>query len=99
MLVKDFMTKDVITVREDQSMLEAREVMRSKKLYSLPVVDDISRVRGMITVDDIGKASPSDSSTLSRYEANYLLGRLKVKDIMSRTVVTVDSEDTIEYVA
>ena len=32
MLVKDFMTKDVITVREDQSMLEAREVMRSKKL-------------------------------------------------------------------
>ena len=99
MLVKDFMTKDVITVREDQSMLEAREVMRSKKLYSLPVVDDISRVRGMITMDDIGKASPSDSSTLSRYEANYLLGRLKVKDIMSRTVVTVDSEDTIEYVA
>ena len=96
MLVKDFMTKDVITVREDQSMLEAREVMRSKKLYSLPVVDDISRVRGMITVDDIGKASPSDSSTLSRYEANYLLGRLKVKDIMSRTVLTVDSEDTIE---
>ena len=72
MLVKDFMTKDVITVREDQSMLEAREVMRSKKLYSLPVVDDISRVRGIITVDDIGKASPSDSSTLSRYEANYL---------------------------
>ena len=32
MLVKDFMTKDVITVREDQSMLEAREVMRRKKL-------------------------------------------------------------------
>ena len=50
MLVKDFMTKDVITVREDQSMLEAREVMRSKKLYSLPVVDDISRVR------EIGRA-------------------------------------------
>ena len=25
MLVKDFMTKDVVTVREDQSMLEARE--------------------------------------------------------------------------
>lgn len=35
----------------------------------------------------------------SRYEANYLLGRLKVRDIMSRTVITVDAEDTIEYVA
>ena len=99
MLVKDFMTPVVITVREDQSMLEARETMRGKNLNSLPVVDDLKRVRGIITAEDIGKASPSDASTLSRYEANYLLGRLKVRDIMSRTVITVDAVDTIEYVA
>jgi acetoin utilization protein AcuB len=80
-------------------MLEAREILRGKNLISLPVVDDIKRVRGIITVDDIGKASPSDSSTLSRYEANYLLGRLKVKDVMGRNVVTVEEDDTIEYVA
>lgn len=99
MLVKAFMTPVVVTVREDQSMLEAREIMRGKKLNSLPVVDDLKRVRGIITAEDIGKASPSDASTLSRYEANYLLGRLKVRDIMSRMVITVDAEDTIEYVA
>ena len=99
MLVKDFMTPVVITVREDQSMLEARETMRGKNLNSLPVVDDLKRVRGIITAEDIGKASPSDASTLSRYEANYLLGRLKVRDIMSRTVITVEADDTIEYVA
>ncbi len=99
MLVNDFMTPVVVTVREDQSMLEARELMRGKALNSLPVVDDLKRVRGIITADDIGKASPSDASTLSRYEANYLLGRLKVRDVMSRTVITVDESDTIEYVA
>lgn len=99
MLVKDIMTSDVVTVGEDQSMLEAREVLRGKNLVSLPVTDDLKRIRGIITVDDIGKASPSDSSTLSRYEANYLLGRLKVKDVMCRTVVTVDADDTIEFVA
>ncbi len=99
MLVKDIMTSDVLTVREDQSMLEAREVLRGKNLISLPVTDDMKRIRGIITLDDIGKASPSDSSTLSRYEANYLLGRLKVKDVMRRTVVTVDADDTIEFVA
>ena len=80
-------------------MLEAREILRGKNLVSLPVTDDLKRIRGIITVDDIGKASPSDSSTLSRYEANYLLGRLKVKDVMRRTVVTVDADDTIEFVA
>lgn len=99
MLVKDIMTSDVLTVREDQSMLEAREELRGKNLISLPVVDDMKRIRGIITLDDIGKASPSDTSTLSRYEANYLLGRLKVKDVMRRTVVTVEADDTIEFVA
>ena len=99
MLVKDIMTSDVVTVGEDQSMLEAREILRGKNLVSLPVTDDLKRIRGIITVADIGKASPSDSSTLSRYEANYLLGRLKVKDVMRRTVVTVDADDTIEFVA
>ena len=91
MLVKDIMTEPVVTIREDQSILEAREIMRGKRLISLPVVDDMQRVRGIITSDDIGKASPSDSSTLSRYEANYLLGRLKV--------ISVEADDTIEYVA
>lgn len=99
MLVKEFMTPVVFTVSEDQTMLEARELMRSKGFVSIPVVDDIKRVRGIITIDDIGRASPSDASTLSRYEANYLLGRLKVSDIMSRTVITVNADDTIEYVA
>lgn len=99
MLVKDIMTDTVLTIREDQSILEARELLRSKNLISLPVVDDLLRIRGIITLDDIGKASPSDTSTLSRYEANYLLGRLKVKDVMKRSVVTVDADDTIEYVA
>lgn len=99
MLVKDIMTSTVLTVREDQSMLETREIMRGKNLISLPVIDDLKRVRGIITIDDIGKASPSDSSTLSRYEANYLLGRLMVKDVMRRSVVTVDADDTIEFVA
>ncbi len=99
MLVKDFMTVDVVTVREDQSMLEARELMRGKNLLSIPVVDDIKRVRGIITIDDIGRASPSEGSTLSCYEANYLLGRLKVRDIMSHNVVSVSEDDTIEFIA
>ena len=55
MLVKDFMTPVVVTVSENQSMLEARETMRGKSLNSLPVVDDLKRVRGIITAEDIGK--------------------------------------------
>ncbi len=99
MLVKDFMTKEVVTIKEEQTILEARETLRGKNLRSLPVVDDLKRVRGIITVNDIGRASPSPGSTLSKYEANYLLGRLRVKDVMSRNVFTVNASDSIEYVA
>lgn len=99
MLVKDAMTTNVVTVKESQSMLEAREILTMKNLISLPVVDDINRIRGIITIDDIGKASPSGASTLSRYEANYLLGRLKVRDVMGHNVITVPADESIEYVA
>lgn len=99
MLVKDFMSNHLTTVREDQNIIEAREILRGKRLISLPVVDDIGRVRGIVTTDDIKAASPSDASTLSRYEANYLLGRIKVKDIMTRSTINVSADDTVEYAA
>lgn len=99
MLVKDFMTEQITTVKENQNILEAREILRGKRLKSLPVVDDIGRVRGIVTIDDIKAASPSDASTLSRYEANYLMGRIKVKDIMTRSTITVSADDTVEYAA
>ena len=99
MLVKDFMTKVVETLTEEQNLLEARALMRGKNLQSIPVVDEMQRIRGIITAEDVNKVSPSDASTLSRHEANYLLGRIKVKEIMSRTVITVCEVETIEYVA
>ena len=99
MLVKDFMSANVVTISEDKSMLEARELMKSKDFRRIPVVDDIKRVMGIITDGDIGRASPSDASTLSRYEANYLLSRLKVRDVMTRDVITVRDNSAIEDVA
>ena len=58
MLVKEFMTKDVITTNEDKNMLEVRELMRNTDKRRLPVVDDINRVRGIITDADVSRTSP-----------------------------------------
>jgi acetoin utilization protein AcuB len=46
-------------------------------------------VVGIITDKDVRMASPSEASTLSRYEASYLLSRIKVKDVMTHNVKTV----------
>ena len=54
MLVKDFMTPNVLTISEDKSMLEARELMKSSAFRRIPVVDDIKRVMGIITDGTLG---------------------------------------------
>ena len=73
--------------------------MKSTDFRRIPVVDDIKRVIGIITDGDAGRASPSEASTLSRYEANYLLSRFKVHDVMTKNVITVREESTLEDVA
>ena len=99
MLVKEFMSTEVVTISEDKNMLEVRELMRSSDKRRLPVVDDISRVRGIITDADVSRTSPTDATTLSRYEANYLLGKLKVRDVMTKNVITVHYDAGVEDAA
>lgn len=99
MIIKDLMTKDVVTISEDKTMLEARELMLSRNFRRIPVVDDIKRIRGIITDGDVGRSQPSDASTLSKYEASYLLSKLKVKDVMTKAVITVNEKDGVEMAA
>lgn len=99
MFVKELMTREVITITEERTMLEARELMRGKNLSRIPVVDDIARIRGIITDGDVGRSEPSDASTLSKYEASYLLSKIKVRDIMTKAVITVQETDAVEVAA
>jgi acetoin utilization protein AcuB len=99
MIIRELMSPEVVTVSEDKSMLEARELMLSHNYRRIPVVDDIKRIRGIITDGDIGRSEPSDASTLSKYEASYLLSKLKVRDVMTKTVITVRETDGIEIAA
>lgn len=99
MLVNQFMTANVVTIDAEKNILEAREYMRCKGLRRIPVVDDIGRVRGIITNSDINRSCPSEATTLSRYEASYLLSKLRVQDVMSKNVITVKDNAGVEDAA
>lgn len=99
MLVKNYMTTDVITASETDSLLQTIETMRGTRHRSLPVVDDLQRVLGFISEKEVNRACPADINMLSRQEANSLLGRFKVKNLMRKDVVTVHAEDSVEFVA
>lgn len=96
MIIADRMKKNPVTATPDMSISEASAKMKAEKVHRLPVLDDEKNLVGVISEKDILLAAPSPASTLSTYEINYLLSRLKVKNIMSRNPVTITSETTIE---
>lgn len=51
--VRDIMTKDVLTVNENDTIKKAAQLMYDKKIGGLPVVDDHDRLVGIITESDV----------------------------------------------
>ncbi len=99
MFVRDVMTPNPITVEEDVSFQDALKLIRDKGIRRLPVVDGEGRLVGIITEKDLLYASPSKATSLDVWELNYLLSKLKVKDLMTRNVVTVSDDLPIEEAA
>jgi len=98
MLVKGWMTSDVMTIDEDTSMMKASEIMRENNIRRLPVMHK-GKLVGIVTDRDIKEASPSKATTLDVHELYYLLSELKIKDIMSMNVFTISPEETVEKAA
>jgi acetoin utilization protein AcuB len=98
MLVKGWMTSDVITVDEDTSMMKASQIMKENNIRRLPVMRK-GKLVGMVTDRDIKEASPSKATTLDVHELYYLLSELKLKDIMRKNLITVGPEETVEKAA
>jgi len=99
MLVKGWMTTDVITIDEDTSMMKASIIMKEKKIRCLPVVDQKGKVIGIVSDRDLKDAAPSKATTLDVYELNYLLSSVKIGDIMTKNLVFVRPDETVEFAA
>lgn len=97
-LVKDLMTRDVITISPDTSLAEAHHLMKSYGIRRLPVVEH-GELIGIVTRGDIRGAEASDATSLSIWEMNYLLARLKVGEIMTPDPITVSPTTTISEAA
>jgi acetoin utilization protein AcuB len=91
MRVRDLMTVKPITVDPETPMLEARQQMLAERIRHLVVVED-GRVVGIVTDRDIRLNLPSPATSLSVWEMNYLLSKLTVGGVMSRSVLVVDPD-------
>lgn len=100
MKVKDRMSTNVKTATMDTSLNEALRMMQDYKIRRLPIMEK-TRLVGIVTLTDLNRAAPSQATSLSIHEINYLLAKTKIKDIVPKKqqVVTVSSENYIETAA
>jgi acetoin utilization protein AcuB len=89
------MTKNPITVESETLVLDAQKIMKENNIRRLPVVDK-GKLKGIITKHDLLEAAPSPATSLSIHELNYLLAKMKVKEIMKKDPVTLTPDTPFE---
>jgi len=83
------MTGALITARPDMPVLDARHLMIEKRIRHLLVTNESGELLGIVTDRDIRLNLPSQATSLSVWELNYLLTRLMVGKVMTQSVITV----------
>jgi acetoin utilization protein AcuB len=99
MRVREFMTTNPVTVHPDTTLPATAELMKKGGFRRLPVVNHNNQVIGIVTDRDVKQAMPSDATSLSIWEINYLVTKIKVSEIMSHPVQFVLEDATLEYAA
>lgn len=95
MSVSDFMTRNLIVAEPSMKIFDAVDLMKKHEIHRLPVVKNDALI-GLITEGVIQEALPSKATSLSVYEANYLLNKTTVADVMITKVQTIHPEASLE---
>lgn len=114
MLVKEIMTRKVVSIREEDTVEEAAKILSEEGFSGIPVVDEnrvlvgivtegdlirrASRINGPSYLEVLGGIIPLESKKSFIEHVQRSMGYL-VKDIMTKDVITANKEDTIESVA
>lgn len=114
MKAKDIMTKEVVTISEDDTVEVVAKVLNEKGISGLPVVDEDNKVKGIITEGDLIRrvskiSGPSSIEILGGIiplqrkkdfidKLNKYMGYL-VKDMMTKDVITISGDAEIEEIA
>jgi len=108
MLVKDIMTREVVTVRPDITLKELAKILKDNRIKGVPVIDKDDNLIGIITMTDLLKILRDINywSNIEKVKPGIGIkeGLIKEKDSlvveqkMAKGVKTVSEDDTIERV-
>ena len=98
MLVGERMSRPVISIQPDMPVQDALALLRKEHIRRAPVMKD-GKLVGIVSDKDLLNASPSPVTSLSVWEINYLISKIKVSEVMTHKVITVGPDTPIEEAA
>jgi CBS domain-containing protein len=98
MYVKDLMSREVMTIGRNDTLLMVDDLMAERHLRHIPVVEDRDVV-GVVTQRDLFKASMSSTMGYGQKGHRAFLHTVWVKEIMTYPVITVSPDTTVSAAA
>jgi acetoin utilization protein AcuB len=98
MLVGERMTSPVLFVTPEMPVQDALAQMRKESVSRYPVMKK-DKLVGIVSESDLINASPSEATSLSVWEINYLLSKITVERVMTKEVITVTEDTPLEEAA
>ncbi len=95
MLIGERMSYPVVTAPPNMPINEALALMHKEHIRRLPVIED-GKLVGIVSDKELLNASPSPATSLSIWEMNYLISKIKLEDVMTTDVLTVNEDTPIE---
>lgn len=105
MKARDVMSRHVVTLSPGNSAAHAAQMMLDNGMSGLPVVDNDAQLVGMVTEGDLirrvelGHRPQIDLSTPEACDDFVKSHSWRIEDIMTRSVITVGEETTVEEIA
>jgi len=98
MLVEGRMSKPVIAIQPDMPIHDVLNLFKQEQIRRAPIVKN-GKLIGIVSDIDLINASPSQATTLSVWEMNYLISKITVESIMTKDVITIETDTPIEQAA
>ena len=98
MKVRELMTTDVFTIARNDTLALADDIMKTRKIRHIPVVEE-GRLVGMLTQRDLFQAALSNALGFGEKARTGFLKTVPVKETMTDEVITVDGNAEIREAA
>ncbi len=97
--VNEFMTTGPCTLRETDTINDARQIMTEKHIRHIPIIDSENHVLGVVTQRDVLAATEPVLSSSIRSDSVAAQPDIRLSEIMIRNVSVIHQSDSLREAA